>query len=620
METLVRTVGNILEERTQFAVPVFQRHYVWTEKSQLAPLWDDLLDNLEEALEGKPKRYPHYMGALIFTLGVASIGRVPVKQVIDGQQRLTTFQVLLYALAEVARQRDWEKVRATALSYVTNDRETLMQDPSVERHKLLPTAYDRSVYGDISTLSESSLANKYSSFYWGGKLVQNRSPKLLLAYFFFIAKLKELIMRSDLEGVDQKARLSAVLDVVLNRFSIVVISLSDEDDAQTIFSTLNARGEPLNATDLIRNDIFHRALRTKESAETLFADHWGNFESPFWEMPERQGRVLKPRLEFFFANLLVAEMAREVNLSKIYPEYRSYAAARSYATVREELLTVESYAAPYQQLVEKSGDGALADFAIMMAAFDTSTVFPAVMALAVNGDDKELGHALSLITSYIVRRTVCSLDAKNLTKNTVALIDYMRTNGFSAVAVANFLKAQKAESSRFPTDSEFGSALLTKSVYAGGWDRRTRAMLLKLENQAQDKFDDAVRLVEDFTLEHVMPVRWRTNWPLDTGQISPTDAAWELATQDDIDEDTKSEIQSRINIIDTIGNLVLVNQAKNSKLSNASFHDKKELLCDSPVKLTRSVGAHDTWSVEAIRERSKSLASLALQAWPSVHN
>jgi uncharacterized protein with ParB-like and HNH nuclease domain len=69
VETLVRTVGQILEERTQFAVPVFQRHYVWTEKNQLAPLWDDLLDNLDEALEGKPKRYPHYMGALIFTLG-----------------------------------------------------------------------------------------------------------------------------------------------------------------------------------------------------------------------------------------------------------------------------------------------------------------------------------------------------------------------------------------------------------------------------------------------------------------------------------------------------------------------------------------------------------------------
>lgn len=620
METLVRTVGQILEERAQFAVPVFQRHYVWTEKSQLAPLWDDILDNFDEALENKPKRYPHYMGALIFTLGVASIGRVPIKQVIDGQQRLTTFQILLYAIAEIARQRDWSQVQATALSYVTNDRESLMQDPAVERHKLLPTAYDRTVYADVATLSESALANKYSSFYWGGKLVQNRSPKILMAYFFFVSRLKEILLRSDLEIVNQESRLSAVLDVILNRFSIVTISLSDEDDAQTIFSTLNARGEPLNATDLIRNDIFHRSIKTKESAETLFADHWSRFENPFWETPERQGRVLKPRLEFFFANFLVAEMAREVNLSKIYPEYRAYAAVRKFETVKDELITVETYAEPYEHLVTKSGDGPLAEFATLMAAFDTSTVFPAAMALAVNGDAEDLQRALSYVASFVIRRTVCSMDAKSLTKNTVALIEHLKSNGYGSEQVVQFFRTQKAESTRFPTNSEFGSSLVSRSAYGGGWDRRTRAMLLRLEDAAQGKFDDAVKLTEDFTLEHVMPVRWKQNWPTISGELAPFDSAWELQQDDEISDDLREEIQTRISVIDTIGNLVLVNQAKNSKLSNGSFDDKRELLMDSPVKLTRHVGAQDSWDVEAIRERSRSLAELALVVWPSVHD
>lgn len=618
METLVRTVGQILEERTQFAVPVFQRHYVWTEKNQLEPLWDDILDNLDDALQGNPKRYPHYMGALIFTLGTAAIGRVPVKQVIDGQQRLTTFQVLLYALAEIARQREWEQVRETALSYVTNDRESLMQDPQSERHKLLPTAYDRTVYTDISTLSESALANKYSSLYWGGRLAQNRSPKLLLAYFFFIGKFKELLLRSDLDDSQEK-RLSAVLDVILNRFSIVVISLSDEDDAQTIFSTLNARGEPLNATDLIRNDIFHRAIKTKESAETLFADHWGQFETPFWEQPERQGRVLKPRLEFFFANVLVAEMAREINLSKIYPEYRSYSTIKRYDTVKDELVAIKQYAAPYQELVERNTDGPLSNFATMMAAFDTSTMFPAAMAIAVHSDPAETADALLVITSYIIRRAVCSLDAKNLTKNTVSLVEFMQQHGFTTTSVRDFFRAQKPESSRFPTDAEFGSALLSRSAYGGGWDRRTRAMLLRLDMEAQEKFDDSVSFVEEFTLEHVMPIRWKTHWPLSNGETSLYDTFWELNTATDVDIDIKHEIEERLAVVDTIGNLVLVNQAKNSKLSNASFDDKRPLLSDSAVKLTRHVGSQETWGVDAIRARSKMLADLAIKAWPDVH-
>lgn len=620
METLVRTVGQILEERTQFAVPVFQRHYVWTEKNQLAPLWDDVLDNLDEALESKPKRYPHYMGALIFTLGVATIGRVPVKQVIDGQQRLTTFQILLYAIAEIARQRDWEQTRATALSYVTNDRESLMQDPATERHKLLPTAYDRTVYFDVATGSESSLANKYSSFYWGGKLVQNRSPKLLLAYFFFIGKLKELLLRSDLEDLGQEQRLAAVLDVILKRFSIVTISLSDEDDAQTIFSTLNARGEPLNATDLIRNDIFHRSIKTKESAETLFADHWSRFEDPFWENPERQGRVLKPRLEFFFANVLVAEMAREVNLSKIYPEYRAYATARKFETVEDELEVVGTYADPYEQLVTKSGDGPLAEFAALMAAFDTSTVFPAAMALAVNADADDLQRALSYLASFVVRRTVCSMDAKSLTKNTVALIEHMKQNGFTSDQTIAFFRSQTAESTRHPTNLEFASSFVSRSMYGGGWDRRTRAILLRLEDAAQGKFDDAVKLTEEFTLEHVMPLRWKQNWPLMSGELAPYDSAWELQMDEDASDLLKEEIGARLSSVDTIGNLVLVNQAKNSKLSNGSFESKRELLTDSPVKLTRQVGSHHQWGVDEIRNRSQELAQLALQVWPSAHD
>lgn len=441
----------------------------------------------------------------------------------------------------------------------------------------------------------------------------------MVAYFYFISKIKELLLRSDID-VAQEDRISAVLDVILNRFSIVTISLSDEDDAQTIFSTLNARGEPLNATDLIRNDIFHRSIRTKESAETLFSDHWSRFENPFWETPERQGRILKPRLEFFFANFLVAEMAREINLSKIYPEYRSYAAQQKFQTVKDELLTLEKYADPYEQLVSRNSDGPLSEFAGLMAAFDTSTIFPAAVALAVHSEPDQLRDSLRYLASYVIRRTVCSMDAKNLTKNTVALIDHLKSAGFHSGAVKQFFQNQKAESSRFPTNSEFGSSLLTRSVYGGGWDRRTRAMLLRLEDEAQGKFDDAVKLTEDFTLEHVMPVRWRQHWPLTSGELATCDTSWELELNSELADIERAEIEARLAAIDTIGNLVLVNQAKNSKLSNACFDEKKPLLIDSPVKLTRYVGSKDTWTVDTIRERSRLLADLALKAWPSVHD
>ena len=69
-------------------------------------------------------------------------------------------------------------------------------------------------------------------------------------------------------------RLDAIWEGLIEEFKVVEIRLEDGDDAQVIFETLNERGEPLLAADLVRNNIFHRADARDESAENLFEEHW----------------------------------------------------------------------------------------------------------------------------------------------------------------------------------------------------------------------------------------------------------------------------------------------------------------------------------------------------------
>src|SRR5215204_7023082 len=106
MKTDSLEVGRTLHDSRRFVVPIYQRQYAWG-TDRLEPFWDDVVGKAAEALDARPK-FQHYMGALILAPGVDgySVGRVPTVQVVDGQQRLTTFQLFLAALRDVARSQD----------------------------------------------------------------------------------------------------------------------------------------------------------------------------------------------------------------------------------------------------------------------------------------------------------------------------------------------------------------------------------------------------------------------------------------------------------------------------------------------------------------------------------
>jgi len=89
-------IGPMLAERQTFVVPLYQRRFAWHE-DRLELFWDDVIGKANEALIGKTKRFAHYMGALIVLPIPYDVGRVQALYLVDGQQRLTTFQIFLAA-------------------------------------------------------------------------------------------------------------------------------------------------------------------------------------------------------------------------------------------------------------------------------------------------------------------------------------------------------------------------------------------------------------------------------------------------------------------------------------------------------------------------------------------
>src|SRR5438270_6269268 len=97
METQVRTPQMVFMQPQRLIVPLFQRPYVWNEENQWEPLWNDVVRVTERHLHSQPAK-PHFLGAVVFQQVQNQTGLMQERLIIDGQQRLTTLQLLLDAL------------------------------------------------------------------------------------------------------------------------------------------------------------------------------------------------------------------------------------------------------------------------------------------------------------------------------------------------------------------------------------------------------------------------------------------------------------------------------------------------------------------------------------------
>src|SRR5215204_365441 len=102
MKTDTHTLFDLFYPVGRFSVPLYQRPYVWTQETHWEPLWQDVLSLIERRAAGEEPR--HFLGAVVLELENTPPGAMTERVVIDGQQRLTTMQVLLAAATHAAKQ------------------------------------------------------------------------------------------------------------------------------------------------------------------------------------------------------------------------------------------------------------------------------------------------------------------------------------------------------------------------------------------------------------------------------------------------------------------------------------------------------------------------------------
>jgi hypothetical protein len=606
METQVRTPQMVFMQPQRLAVPLFQRPYVWNEESQWEPLWNDVTRVAERVLaQPSSRQSPHFLGAVVLQQLHRNTGQMQERTIIDGQQRLTTLQLLFDALHAELLSIDASQP-ALRLEPLIKNAEAFWSKPE-DQFKVWPTNRDRP--GFIAVMGAKPPVN-YSA------LAQS-SERMVQAHRYFAEQARSWLSR---EGSEKTVvRAVAIETAVRDLLQVVVIDLGADENAQEIFETLNARGAQLTAADLIKNFIFQRLLEKGTDVEKAYESYWKEFESGFWETEISVGRLRYPRSAIFLNHWLIANTGEEILAREVFERFKRFATD---ATVPMNLLLKEIHAAAgiYRRFISEAATaGSLNNvglFGYRTGVLESEVIKPLVLCLldptAETISSTQLSKALNVIESWMVRRMLVRATTKNYNAVIAELISKIREHGRSSAGdiVEGYLAEQSSASRYWPDDEELKQELTNLLAYRRIGRGRLRMVLEAIEDHMRGWLDGTPGLGGErvargrFAIEHVMPRKWQANWPLPK---------------------TETE-EERDRLIHTLGNLTLLTTKINTKASNGPWvgkKGKKETLEGHDVFfLNRDLlkRSEKGWTQESIKERTKDLASLVIKIWPVPEN
>src|SRR6266513_111657 len=149
MNASAAAILDIFQNKARLEVPLFQRQYVWNRITQWEPLWEDISRKFTEHLDGRQDAPIHFLGAMVLDQKLTPTTHVERRQVIDGQQRLTTLQIFISAFRDYCRTVGCGELAQEAETFTTN--KGMMAEPEVDKFKVWPTKLDRQQFSDVVT-------------------------------------------------------------------------------------------------------------------------------------------------------------------------------------------------------------------------------------------------------------------------------------------------------------------------------------------------------------------------------------------------------------------------------------------------------------------------------------
>ncbi|WP_439592016.1 GmrSD restriction endonuclease domain-containing protein [Microbacterium sp.] len=600
MKTDVTTPQGIFGMPQHLTVPLYQRPYVWNEDEQWGPLWADIRRIAEHRLGGAGSLATHFLGAVVTQQADAQPVGVQEFLIVDGQQRLTTLQLILDATAAAFSAHELSALTGQ-LEFLTHN-SAMFLGSNKPGLKLRHTNRDRVAFQEVM---QADPPIDYAS-------LSHRDSLLVKAHEFFYGRVGKWLE----EGPEpSQARAEALSVALQNALELVVIQLGASEDSQEIFETLNARGTPLTAADLIKNFVFQRLKFEGEDEEKAYRELWP-FESKFWEAEVSVGRYATTRSAVFLSQWLVSRVGKEISPRSTFTRFKFFVEHESALSMVDLLRLIDSQSEIYRRLTERAADphadlNRLELHMYRMSVAQVEITKPIVLWLTEPGTDYSqlvVDRVIGMVESWIIRRRLLRLQSSDLGRIAADLVSTGRGVAESDVldVVERFLSGQQYASTYWPGDDEVVSALATEHFYR----RFSQPMQRLLLQAAEDWYrgytspgpsKTGVRVFRDKQqVEHLLPRGWRPNWPVD-------------GAADEADRDDH---------VHRLGNLTLLTGSLNASVSNSEWLgekgkraavDRHDVFLMNRAVVARSAGG---WDESLIDERTLELTNAFLHTWP----
>ncbi len=595
MRTDILTLKDLFQKDIRYIVPEFQRRYTWKQEEQWEPLWEDVRNTAESYIEelersgcdsvkAEQNTTHHFLGAIVVQQIPTALKDIDRRQVIDGQQRITTLQLLLDAVQYVYEELELRQESRRLSRYVTNDKDFVSEEDHI--FKLWPTRGDREAFRHAM---DNGLATE-----------DFEDSLIVQAHEFFQLQAREWI-ESEPDADARSGRIKALETAVTGMLQMVVIDLDADDDPHVIFETLNARGTPLLQSELIKNYVM-----SKVSSISGNSDIWGDLDSDWWRRQIEQGRLYRPRIDMLLDYWLEMRTASEVSAIRVFNRFRSHAEGSDIADIMSE---VKRDLGNYHNFENGSSRNPIEDmFHYRNGVMKIDAITPALLFLLSLPDEKR-NKSLQALESYLIRRMVCRKGARSISRIILSLLGELREKGQddSDRIIIDFLRERTAEADIWPDDTAIRDSLRNSPLYKLLTRGRLRLVLEGIEERLRKtSMAEQNDVPKNLTIEHVMPQSWETNWPLPNPL--PNGIEIQEATND------------RNRLVHTIGNLTLVRGGLNSALKNAAWEEKRETLRKHSVLLINdrllSESQDEEWNEDFIQARSERMAKIVTEIWP----
>lgn len=586
-----------------YRVPAYQREYVWGADEAI-----QLLDDINESIGDEGKQY--FVGTVLVAPDDSN-EQTDHLDLIDGQQRTTTFYLILCALRRRflhrAQQPAIEALLATSYTDIDGNTESRLRlEPCYENATGL-VDFLRQFDGEYAELDDALAVRGLARF---------GSSQRIATVFHAVSEYLD-------HSFPGEADIARFWGHFANRVIFIQIQ-TDVSSALKIFETINERGIGLNPMDLLKNLLFSQ-VSPKEFGK--LKDKWSGVTTPLEKSKQKPLRFLR---YYIMANYEVRDskgknVLREDDIYTWFRERRNAAAtgyvADPFAFVDELSTNVDRYVAFLQNRdAHDNPSTALANLRYL-----TGTAFSqhhVLLLAAAPCRPAVFEHLVAEIENFLFFYLFTSSNTRELESLfsvwSAEVRDIARIPAEPAQRIAlNEFVERRFQSSMLAKHAELRDAL--RRFRLGDMQQyRSRYLLARMAQYvdmayAGVKIRGSLDAYTKLEIEHILPQR-------------PSDdlrATW-----------TKDGLPEYPSYVNRLGNLTLLEKPHNIVASNNFFNEKSELYSTSGNYMTRSIAGlsqvgkstsvseingylaeFDIWDAAAVDRRTDLLIDLALHIW-----